>query len=140
MRKYLGVLFCAVLFSSSAHADPHVQRMVESTARAFGVPPKLAVNVAKVETRNQCGLVGSHGERGPLQIRPSSAAGLGYKNIARASCQVQLNAGMAHLALCYKIAKGNWFRTAACHNGGPGAIKGKRIKHSVRNYVRSVMR
>lgn len=124
----------------SAHADPVVETMVKRTADKFGVPKELAVDVARVETGNSCGKVGSHGERGPLQIKPSSAAGLGYKNIKNASCQRQLDAGMAHLLMCYKAARKNWYRTAACHNGGPGILKRKRGYYAVRHYVRRVMR
>lgn len=139
MRLVLAISFCLFSFTS-ALADPNVKQMVEDTAVRYKVPPKLAVKVAEVETKNKCGLVGRRGERGPLQINPKSAKSLGYGNITHASCQVQLDAGMAHLAYCYKLAKGNWFRTAACHNGGPGALKRKKLGYNVRKYVQSVMR
>ena len=140
--KILSALFLMFLVShiAPAYADPHVETMVRKTASRFGVPPDLAVKIARVESGNSCGAVGKLGERGPLQIRPSSASGLGYKNVKRASCQTQLNAGMAHLLMCYRAARKNWYKTAACHNGGPGILKSKRGHHAVRRYVRLVMR
>lgn len=139
--KFL-ILACIILglVTEFAAADPGVERMVSRTAARYGVPPKLAIKVAQVETGNKCGVVGSHGERGPLQIKPQSAAGLGYKNIRAASCQRQLDAGMAHLLMCYKMARGNWYKTAACHNGGPGTLKKSRINYGIRQYVRMVMK
>ena len=140
--KILPAVLFAFLVSSTSHAyaDPHVVTMVRKTASSFGVPPDLAVKIAQVESGNSCSVIGRLGERGPLQIRPSSAAGLGYRNVKRSSCQVQLNAGMAHLLMCYKAARKNWARTAACHNGGPGVLKKRRVHSAVRQYVRLVMR
>jgi len=141
MRLSFVTCFTFIAISTIvAHADPSVETMVKRTADRFGVPKELAVNVARVETGISCGKVGAHGERGPLQIRPSSAAGLGYKNIKHASCQRQLDAGMAHLLMCYKAARRNWYRAAACHNGGPGILKKRSMRRSVKIYARMVVR
>jgi soluble lytic murein transglycosylase-like protein len=141
MRLSFVTCFTFIAISAVvAHAEPAVETMVRRTAERFGVPKELAVNVARVETGNSCGKVGAHGERGPLQIKPSSAAGLGYKNIKNASCQRQLDAGMAHLLMCYKAARRDWYRTAACHNGGPGVLKRGHVRSSVRRYVKMVLR
>jgi hypothetical protein len=47
---------------------------------------------------------------------------------------------MKHLAMCWRGAKGNQFRAAACHNGGFGVLKWKRIPKSIQAYARKVTR
>ena len=114
--------------------------LVVQAARTHGVPINFALRVARVESGVRCGRVGAAGERGPLQILPRSAKGLGYRNIARAGCAAQTSAGMKHLAACYRKAGGNHFRAAACHNGGPGVLRWKRIPKAIQAYARKVTR
>lgn len=112
--------------------------LVEASARKYGVPVEFALQVSYHETRTQCYIVGSSGERGPLQILPSTANAMGFKNIRKASCAQQTDAGMAHLAKCYKGMGGNRWFAAACHNQGISAIAG-RIKAKARRYANAVM-
>lgn len=113
-------------------------RLVEASARKHGVPVEFAIQVAKKETGVQCGKVGSSGERGPLQILPSTASQMGYKGIRKASCAEQTDAGMAHLAECYRGVGGNRWYAAACHNQGFSAISGK-VRKRAKQYANSVM-
>lgn len=113
------------------------EELVRRAAVKFGVPVNFALRVAKQETGIRCGLVGGHGERGPLQILPSSARSLGYKNIRSASCATQTEAGMAHLAMCWQEAKGNPRAAARCHNGGAGMTWSKNIR--VNRYADAVL-
>ena len=114
--------------------------IVKQMARKHGVPQSFAIRVARVESGIKCGRIGRAGERGPLQILPRTAAGMGYRNIRKASCATQTSAGMKHLAICYRGARGNQFRAAACHNGGIGTLRWKRIPKSVQAYARKVTR
>ena len=114
--------------------------IVKQMARKHGVPQSFAIRVARVESGVKCGRIGRAGERGPLQILPRTAAGLGYRNIRKASCATQTSAGMKHLAICYRGARGNQFRAAACHNGGFGVLKWRRIPKSIQAYARKVAR
>jgi soluble lytic murein transglycosylase-like protein len=111
-----------------------VMNMVKQEASRQGVPHKIALAVAKVESGYSCHAVGPktrHGRAmGPLQILPKSAARLGYPTTNLASCGNGLAAGMAHLAECYKLAGGDTIRTAACHVGGPGMSSGPRGKYA----------
>lgn len=120
----------------AAHAS--VEQMVQASAAKHGVPSGLALRISKVESRHSCGKVGSSGERGPLQVLPSTARHMGYRNIARASCASQIDAGMAYLRYCYREAGGDHRRTAACYNAGPRALKWKRYPAGVRQYVSKV--
>lgn len=133
-----GILLAATAPAVAAASD--ATGLVTQMARKHGVPVGFALRVARVESGVKCGRVGKAGERGPLQILPRSAKGLGYRNIARAGCAAQTSAGMKHLAACYRKAGGNHFRAAACHNGGPGVLRWKRIPKAIQAYARKVTR
>jgi len=139
MKIRMMMIAAALLMPVDAYAAD-ATGLVKQMARKHGVPQSFALRVAKVESGVKCGRVGRAGERGPLQILPRTAAGLGYKNIRAASCATQTSAGMKHLAYCWRGARGNQFRAAACHNGGFGVLKWKRIPKSVQAYARKVVR
>lgn len=130
----------AFLVSPAPAIAADATHIVMQMARKHGVPVSFALRVARVESGVKCGRIGAAGERGPLQILPRSAAGLGYRNIRSAGCAAQTSAGMKHLAHCYRAAGGNQFRAAACHNAGPGSLKWKRLPKSVQGYARKVTR
>jgi soluble lytic murein transglycosylase-like protein len=138
MRVIIAVMALAIATSAAQAAD--ATGIVKQMASRHGVPQSFALRVARVESGVKCGRVGAAGERGPLQVLPRTAAGLGYKNIRKASCATQTSAGMKHLAICYRGARGNQFRAAACHNGGFGVLKWKRIPKSIQAYARKVTR
>ncbi len=142
LRRNTPVLLALVaipLAATSAQAAD-ATGIVKQMARKHGVPQGFALRVARVESGVKCGRVGRAGERGPLQILPRTAAGLGYRNIRKASCATQTSAGMKHLAICWRGARGNAYRAAACHNGGIGTLRWKRIPKSVQAYARKVTR
>ena len=113
-------------------------QLVKASALKHGVPVEFALQVAQKETGVRCGEIGASGERGPLQILPSTARQMGYKNIRQASCAEQTDAGMAHLAECYRGMGGNRWYAAACHNQGFSAISGK-VKKRAKRYANAVM-
>lgn len=113
------------------------EELVRRSAIKFRIPVDFALRIAKQETGIRCGRIGSHGERGPLQILPASARGLGYKNIRSASCATQTDAGMAHLAMCWRTARGDRRAAARCHNGGAGMTWSKNL--SVNRYATAVV-
>ena len=137
MKQRFMIAAAFMLFVNPSLADD-ATRLVEASALKHGVPVEFALQVANHETHIQCGLVGSNGERGPLQILPSTAKAMGYKNIRKASCAEQTDAGMAHLAKCYKGMGGNRWFAAACHNQGISAISG-RIKSKAKRYANAVL-
>lgn len=139
--KKLTVAACAALVLAVAAAPvfADARPMVVSSAKRHGVPVDFALRVAKVESGVKCGRVGSSGERGPLQILPSTARSLGYKNIRASSCATQTDAGMKHLAICWRKTKNKW-RAAACHNQGISVAYGHRVKKSAARYANKVAR
>lgn len=86
-----------------------------SAARRAGVPVRIALAVIAVESRGNCRAVGRRGELGPLQIKPRTARGLGYRgsNAALRSCGAGLYWGMKHLAISYRKCG-----SAVLHNKG----------------------
>jgi soluble lytic murein transglycosylase-like protein len=130
----VGMLFC--LIAEPSIAQP-ADAMVRASAALHDVPVDLALAVSQKESGTSCAAVGRKGERGPLQILPSTARALGYKNIAKASCAQQTDAGMKHLAICYRGMGGNRWAAAACHNQGISAIR--HIRPAAKRYADSVM-
>ena len=139
MRFIILVPLALVLMHTSVRADSAVQ-YVKASAQKYGVAYAFASRIAHVESGMKCSVVGSHGEVGPLQILPATARALGYSNIRRASCRTKTDAGMKHLAMCYRGAHGNWRRAAACHNAGLASLKWRRYPALTNHYVRMVMR
>jgi soluble lytic murein transglycosylase-like protein len=86
-----------------------------AAARQHGVPVRLALAVIATESRGNCRAVGRRGELGPLQIKPRTARGLGYRGPASAlrSCGAGLYWGMKHLAISYRKCG-----SAVLHNKG----------------------
>ncbi len=98
----------------------NVQKQVAIAAKKYGVPVPLALAVSKHESGNRCDVRGAAGEIGPLQIKPSTAAGLGYNGgLAglKKSCAEQIKWGVMHLASAYKRGGSVW-KAAYLHNAG----------------------
>lgn len=136
MRLFAAV---AIIVTSAATVFADAKPLVISSAKRHGVPVEFALRVAKVESGVQCGRVGAAGERGPLQVLPSTARSLGYKNIRAASCATQTDAGMKHLAICWRKTKSKW-RAAACHNQGISVAYGHRVSKRAAKYANKVAR
>jgi len=115
-------------------------RLVTSAAKAHGVPVHFALRIAKIESGVKCGRRNPKSTAsGPLQVLKGTARGLGYKgDIRRASCAVQTNYGMKHLAVCWRGSRGNARRAAACHYQGVSALK--RVNKAGAAYARKVVR
>ncbi len=102
-----------------------------AAAARFGVPVSTALAVCRLESGFRCSAVGRAGELGLLQIKLSTARGLGYRGSRRGllSCATGAYWGMKHLALA--IRRGGVWK----HNQGLGA---RRPTASARSYARKV--
>lgn len=126
-------IFCLAVFllSTPAHSADAVT-YVRSAALTLGVPVSFALRIAHIESGARCGINNkSSGATGPMQILPSTARGLGYHNIRKASCSTQVYAGMKYLSYCLRITGHSRYNAARCYTGGPGALKfhNKRVHH-----------
>lgn len=144
MRKLISIcaitaLLCSTSQSPALSVNTSVAQMVRSSAIRHGVPADFALAIARHESGLRCNVTGSHGEKGPLQILPSTARALGFKNIRTASCATQIEAGMIHLSKCYRGMGGNRWLTAGCHNQGFSTISTRRLSSAARKYANSVV-
>lgn len=138
MKKFC-IIASMVLAFTTVEVRADAKPLVISSAKRHGVPVDFALRVAKVESGVKCGRTGAAGEKGPLQILPSTARALGYKNIRGASCATQTDAGMKHLAICWKKTRSLW-RAAACHNQGISVAYGRKVTKAAARYANKVAR
>ena len=96
--------------------------LITSEAEQRGLPSALADAVAQVESRYNPKVVGSRGEVGVMQIRPQTAALLGYKGEVTALFEPETNVrlGVAYLARAWQLAKGDVCRTLMKYRAGWG--------------------
>ena len=125
MKRAL-VFIVALCFSSPAFSES-VQDMVRREAMKQGVPVSLALSIAKHESNFKCSAIGRQGERGVMQIKPSTARGIGYRGPASglSNCQTGIHYGMIYLRMAYKQAGGNVYRAAILYNAGLGSKRKK---------------
>jgi Transglycosylase SLT domain len=105
MKRLLLLGFLAVVLTgdvSTTSADN--RNLIIAAAERHGVPIALALRVAEVESQCDCFARGSHGELGPLQIKPATAKLIGYQGPEGPlqSCNEGLEWGMKHLSLALR--------------------------------------
>lgn len=119
----LALILCSTMLMGMRGQS--VPDMVRAEAIRQGVPVNLALAVASHESKFKCSVIGKHGERGVMQIKPSTARGIGYKGpiSALSNCATGIHYGMLYLKMAYKKAGGSVYRTAILYNGGLGSRK-----------------
>jgi soluble lytic murein transglycosylase-like protein len=105
------------------YSQREVAQMVVTEARAQGVPVNFAVAVADTESKFKCSAVGAANERGVMQIKPSTARGIGYKGSSKGlnDCRTGIYWGMKYLRMAIEEAKGDLKRAAFLYNAGLNA-------------------
>lgn len=113
--------------------------LIAKYARANGVPLKLAHAVVQVESTYRANARGRAGEIGLMQLRLSTARGIGYRGSAKAlyNPETNLKYGMKYLGKAYKLGGGSTCGTILKYNAGHGA---KRMNRISANYCRKVKR
>lgn len=97
---------------------------IDAAARRHGVPVRIARATVRIESHGRCNARGRHGELGPLQIKLSTARGLGYRGSAAAlaTCGAGLEWGMRHLAIairmCGHVGPHNYGLAGGCRKTG----------------------
>jgi soluble lytic murein transglycosylase-like protein len=114
--------------SQAGHAKKY-STMIAKYARANGVPVELARAVVKHESGFNPKATGQAGEIGLMQIKLSTARGMGYRGSAKALYDPATNLqwGMKYLGKARKLAGGSECGTLSKYNGGHGTkrmIKG----------------
>jgi transglycosylase-like protein with SLT domain len=96
---------------------------IAEEAAANGVPPALVDAVVRIESRYDPTAVGSIGEIGLMQVRPKTAALLGFQGTAAelAEPRTNLRYGVGYLAKAWRLADGNLCRALMKYRAGHGS-------------------
>ena len=97
-------------------------RLVRQEAQQRGVPPEVADAIAQVESAYNPHAVGTVGEVGLMQVRPTTAAMLGHRGTIADLHEPSTNIryGVGYLAEAWKLANGNLCRALMKYRAGHG--------------------
>jgi soluble lytic murein transglycosylase-like protein len=99
-----------------------VRAMVEQEVQKTGLPADIADAVVRVESNYDPTVIGGVGEIGLMQIRPSTAAMLGFKGSAEelAKPEVNIHYGVIYLSKAWRLANGDLCRALMKYRAGHG--------------------
>jgi hypothetical protein len=100
-----------------AHLD-----FIRREAEQAGLPPDVADAVAQIESGYNPSAVGGVGEAGLMQIRPTTAAMLGYRGTLNGLFEPETNIhyGVSYLARAWQLAGGDLCRALMKYRAGHG--------------------
>lgn len=98
----------------------NVETLITKEAKRQNVPVEFALAIARQETNMKCAAIGKNGERGVLQIKPSTAADYGFKGLPSKlnDCQTGIKYGMMYLRAALDRADNDLYVAALMYNGG----------------------
>ncbi len=104
MRQLLTAIALIFILITPAAARYVTADQVAVAAKRHGVPLAVARAVIRMESGGRCEARGRAGELGPLQIKPATARGIGYRGPISGlrSCTAGLDIGMKHLAMALR--------------------------------------
>lgn len=106
----------------AAEAKKTYQALIRKEAEMNGLPPEIAEAVVAVESGYDPAVVGAVGEVGLMQVRPETAAGLGFggdlAELARP--EVNIHYGVIYLSEAWRLAGGDLCRTLMKYRAGHG--------------------
>jgi soluble lytic murein transglycosylase-like protein len=99
-----------------------VRAMVEEEVRKTGLPADIADAVVQVESNYNPFVIGGVGEIGLMQIRPGTAAMLGFRGSTEelAKPETNIHYGVAYLSKAWRLANGDLCRTLMKYRAGHG--------------------
>lgn len=109
-----------------------VAAMVRAKAEALGVPPQLALAVARFESGFHMAMRGAAGERGAMQVLPQTARQVGVTGNLYGEAGIE--AGVRYLKLALALhRRDGWCAVASAYNSG--VWRGPRCTHYGRAVV-----
>jgi soluble lytic murein transglycosylase-like protein len=102
-------------------ASNEISKIIDFTAKKYGVDPKLAMAVAKVESNLSPDAVSSAGAIGVMQLMPATAQGLGVRNSK--DPRENIDGGVRYLKELITSFEGDIPKAIAAYNAGPQAVK-----------------
>lgn len=112
-----------------------IKSRIESTASAYGVPPNIALAVARRESDFSQDARGAAGEVGIFQLMPGTAKEL---QVDPYDVEQNIQGGISYLAKMFNQF-GDWALALAAYNAGPGRVKSGSIPESTQQYVIGVL-
>lgn len=99
-----------------------VRGLVEQEARKTGLPADIAEAVVHVESNYDPTVIGRVGEIGLMQVRPETAAMLGFRgtNEELAKPEVNVHYGVIYLSKAWRLANGDLCRALMKYRAGHG--------------------
>ena len=127
---------------SASRRGRSYDRLISRYARANGVPYALARAVVQVESGFRASARGGVGEIGLMQLRKSTARGMGYRGSTRALYNPETNIkyGMRYLGQAYKLGGRSTCGAILKYNAGHGARRMNPISRRYCGKVRKIMR
>ncbi|MBP2628616.1 MAG: Lytic transglycosylase catalytic [Firmicutes bacterium] len=102
-------------------ATDDISKIIQFTAKKYGVDEKLAMAVAKVESNLAPDVVSSAGAVGVMQLMPETAQGLGVRNSK--DPRENIDGGVRYLKQLIATFDGDITKAVAAYNAGPQAVK-----------------
>jgi hypothetical protein len=96
--------------------------MVEQEVQKTGLPADIADAVVRVESNYDPTVIGGVGEIGLMQIRPGTAAMLGFRgsNEELAKPEINIHYGVIYLSKAWRLANGDLCRALMKYRAGHG--------------------
>ncbi len=115
--------------------------LIQKIANKYNVPINLAHAVVRVESDYKARTKGAAGEIGLMQIKPSTARGLGFKGSVHDLYDpaTNLEYGMRYLARAYKLSAGDTCGTILKYNAGHAAKKMNSISEKYCSKVKTYL-
>ncbi|WP_349631446.1 transglycosylase SLT domain-containing protein [Bradyrhizobium sp. BR 10289] len=106
--------------TSASRAE--IRRLVDSETGKANLPADLADAVIFVESGYNSSVVGSVGEVGLMQVRPETAAMLGFRGTAEELAKPDINVhyGVLYLSRAWRLSGGDLCRTLMKYRAGHG--------------------
>lgn len=112
-----------------------VEAYIRQTATRYGVPPDLAVQLARRESGLRQDARGRAGEIGIMQLMPGTARELGVDPY---DWRQNIEGGIRYLRQQYDRF-GSWDLAVAAYNAGPGAVASGQIPASTLYYMQNIV-
>jgi len=98
------------------------QALIATEARKNGLPPDIADAVVAIESHYDPSVIGGVGEIGLMQVRPETAAMLGFRGTAfeLARPEVNVRYGTLYLGRAWRLANGDLCRALMKYRAGHG--------------------
>ncbi|KXF76805.1 lytic transglycosylase [Paramesorhizobium deserti] len=131
----------AKVTTSRAGGSPYAS-IINRYAATYGVPTSLAHAVVRHESGYRADARGAAGEIGLMQLKLSTARGLGYTGSAKGLYDPATNVqyGMKYLAMARKLGGGSTCGTILKYNAGHGATRMNPISAAYCSRVKVYMR